>query len=154
VNAASGPVPERAVPAPGPAADRRSSASGAVSLEAVLVLPLLALLVSGLLEVAGVVRDVLVVHEAARVGARAAATSTGTAGVVRAARDAAPELTVRVEVDPASRRDGDLVRVSVSATRRLGPVTHQVRAVSVARVEPAVGTLGTAPPPAPSSDPP
>jgi Flp pilus assembly protein TadG len=106
-----------------------------------MVLPVLALLVLGVLEVAAVTRDVLVVHEAARAGARAAATSTGTATVVRAARDASPEVAVDVLVDPVTRRDGDLVRVTTSARRRVLGVPTTVRATAVARVEPAVGTV-------------
>jgi hypothetical protein len=131
---------------PAPAsAPVRPGQDGALTLEFVLVLPVLALLVAGLLGAVGIVRDVLILHEAARVGARAAATSTGTDAVVRAAREAAPELPdLRVTVSPTSRRDGDLARVGVEVDRRLGPVTHRLRAASVARVEPAVGTV---PPP-------
>jgi hypothetical protein len=114
--------------------------SGALSLEAVLVLPILALLVGGLLATVGLVRDVLVLHEGARVGARAAATSTGTAPVLRAVHDAVPELPdVRVQVTPTHRTDGELVRVRLEVDRRLGPVTHRLRASAVARVEPVVG---------------
>jgi hypothetical protein len=119
---------------------RRGPEAGALSLEAVLVLPVLALLVGGLLTTVSVVRDVLILHEAARAGARAAATSTGTDVPVRAAREAAPELPdVAVVVTPGTRRDGDLVRVRVSVDRSLGPVTHRLRASAVARVEPVVG---------------
>jgi Flp pilus assembly protein TadG len=106
-----------------------------------MVLPVLALLVIGVLEVAAVTRDVLVVHEAARAGVRAAATSTGTVTVVRAAREASPEIDVEVVVDPATRRDGDVVRVTASAHRQVFGVPTTVRATSVARVEPAVGTM-------------
>ena len=113
---------------------------GSLSLESVLVLPVLALLVVGVLEVAAVTRDVLVAHEAARAGARAAATSTGTAAVERAAREAAPELEVVVLVDPVTRRDGDVVRVTISSRRPVLGVPTTVRASAVARVEPAVGT--------------
>jgi hypothetical protein len=70
-----------------------------------MVLPVLALLVMGVLEVPSLTRDVLVAHEAARAGARAPATSTGTAAVERAAREAAPELEFVVLVDPVTWRD-------------------------------------------------
>lgn len=121
---------------------RHRDESGMLSLEAVMVLPVLALLLLVLLEVAGLVRDVLVLHEAARAGVRVAATTTGAAAPTEAARAAAPELSdVRVRVSPHGRRDGDLVRVEVSVTRRVGPVSHTLRARSVARVEPAVGRL-------------
>ena len=109
-----------------------------------LVLPILALLVVGLLEVAGLVRDVLLAHEAARVGARVAATTTGSDPVVTAAQEAAPELDLDASVSPVVRGDGDLVTVTVSAARAIGPVTHRIHAQAVSRVEPAVGT--TAPP--------
>jgi hypothetical protein len=118
---------------------------GVVSLEWVLALPLLALAVTGILEVAGVVRDGLLAHEAARAGVRAAATSTGTdaveAAVERSLRGAVHEVTV----SPRERSDGDLVEVTVVLERTLGPVTHRLDASATARVEPAVGT-GTVPP--------
>jgi Flp pilus assembly protein TadG len=128
-------------PAPGPAAGPRRTAreDGVLSLEAVMILPVLALLVVGLLEVAGLVRDVLLVHEAARMGVRVAATTTGSEPVRRAARDAAPELDLQVSVDPLARRDGDLVTVRVTTARRIGPVQHRVQARALARVEPVVG---------------
>jgi Flp pilus assembly protein TadG len=111
---------------------------GVLSLEAVMLLPVLALLVVGLVQTATLLRDVLLVHEAARAGARAAATSTGTAAPVDAAERAAPELDLVVIVTPPERVDGDLASVSVTARRTLGPVEHTVRATAVARVEPAV----------------
>ena len=107
-----------------------------------MILPILALFVVGLLQTAAVIRDVLLTHEAARAGARAAATSTGTASVVAAAREAAPELDLAVRVDPVRRGDGDLATVTVTADRTIGPVRHRIRASAVARVEPAVGTTG------------
>jgi hypothetical protein len=122
------------------------SDEGALSLEAVLVLPVLALLVTGLLGTVGMVRDVLILHEAARAGARAAATSTGAEPVAQAARLAAPELPdLQVVVTPARRRDGDLARVQVEVVRQLGPVTHRLRASTVSRVEPIVGKGGPGP---------
>jgi hypothetical protein len=132
---------------PGPTAARTSGSAraeaGSLSLESVLLLPVVALLVIGLLGAVGIVRDVLVLHEAARAGARAAATTTGNEPVARAAREAAPELPdLRVVVTPSTRRDGDLARVQVEVERRLGPVSHRLRASTVARVEPAVGGGG------------
>ncbi len=110
-----------------------------LSLEAVWVLPALALLVVGLLMAVGLVRDVLLLHEAARAGARTAATTTGAEPVLTAARAAAPELEMTVSVQPVARRDGDLARVEVRAARTIGPVRHALSARAVARVEPAVG---------------
>ncbi len=117
-----------------------SGESGALSLEAVMVLPLVALLVVGLLQVASLLTDQLLVHEAARAGARAAATTSGLGPVEAAAREAAPELDVLfVEVTPTRRRDGDVARVEVSTMRQIGPVVYDVRAGAAARVEPGVG---------------
>ena len=106
-----------------------------------MVLPVLALLVVVLLQLAALVTDVLVLHEAARSGARAAATTSGAGPVVAAVREAAPELEdLTVQVAPTVRSDGDLVRVEVRVTRSIGPVDHRLQAVAHARVEPAVGT--------------
>jgi Flp pilus assembly protein TadG len=118
-----------------------------LSLEAVMMLPILALLVMGLVETAVVIRDVLVAHEAARAGARAAATTSGAHPVTAAARRAAPELTIEVAVTPVVRGDGDIATVTVTARRRIGPVAHTIRARAVARVEPAVGTTARRPVP-------
>lgn len=114
--------------------------SGMLSLEAVLVLPVLALIVLGLIQVAALGRDLLVLHEAARVGARVAATTSGTSAPERAARAAAPELrSLTIAVTPPVRSDGDLVMVEVSAEHQLGPVTRTLSARAVAQVEPVVG---------------
>jgi Flp pilus assembly protein TadG len=111
-----------------------------LSLEVALILPVVALLVVGLIQVAALGRDLLVLHEAARVGARVAATTSGTGAPERAARAAAPELGgLVIEITPAVRADGDLVLVEVSAEHRLGPTTRTLRARSIARVEPGVG---------------
>lgn len=111
-----------------------------LSLEAVLVLPVLALLATLLLQVAVVLRDVLLVHEAARSGARVAATTAGSAAPTRAAREAAPELSgLAVSVTPAVRGEGDVVTVVVTATRSVGGVAHRIRGSAVARVEASGG---------------
>ncbi|MFU8840736.1 MAG: TadE family type IV pilus minor pilin [Nitriliruptoraceae bacterium] len=102
------------------------------------ILPALALLVVGLVLTLGLVRDVLLLHEAARAGARTAATSTGAEPVIAAARHAAPELDLTVHVHPVARRDGDLVTVRTHTTRTIGPIHHQLSARAVARVEPVV----------------
>lgn len=112
---------------------------GAVALEWVLTLPLLALAVAGLLEVGGVVRDGLLVHEGARAGARAAATSLERAPVEEAVAGAVGHLAPDVKVVPTPRRAGDVVEVTVRVERSLGPVTHPLTARAVARVEPAAG---------------
>jgi hypothetical protein len=120
-----------------PSSDDRQA--GVLSLEAVWILPALALLVVGLLLALGLVRDVLLLHEAARAGVRAAVVSSGADGVVAAARHAAPELDLTIHVDPVVRSDGDLVTVRVHTTRTIGPVDHRLSARAVGRVEPVVG---------------
>ncbi len=113
---------------------------GMLTLEVVLLLPVVAVLVIGLVQVAALGRDLLVLHEAARMGARVAATTSGADAPERAARAAAPELSgVVVDVAPAVRRSGDLVVVIVRADHRLGPVTRTLEARALARVEPVVG---------------
>lgn len=119
---------------------RRGDERGMLTLEVVLLLPVVAVLVIGLVQVAALGRDLLVLHEAARVGARVAATTSGADAPVRAARAAAPELSgLVVDVAPAVRRDGDLVVVIVRADHRLGPVTRTLEARALAQVEPVVG---------------
>lgn len=146
VRCATGPPALFARPSPATGGHRRGwpgsrSAEGALSLEAVMILPILALLVVVLLQLAALVTDVLLLHEAARSGARAAATTSGTGPVVAAVKEAAPELPdITVQVAPTVRGDGDLVRVEVRVTRSIGPVDHRLQAVAHARVEPAVGT--------------
>lgn len=141
------PVPNRAGYVGSGSVHRRGpwpvlrSSEGSLSLEAVMILPILAILVVVLLQLAALVTDVLLLHEAARSGARAAATTSGTRPVAAAVTDAAPELPdIKVQVTPTVRGDGDLVRVEVRVTRSIGPVDHRLRAVAHARVEPAVGT--------------
>lgn len=97
------------------------------------------LLVLLLFEVLGFGRDVLLVHEAARAGARVAATTASDADVVEVARAAAEGMPVRVTVTPAGRRAGDLATVEVRWTSTVGPFRPGIRATAVARVEPVVG---------------
>jgi Flp pilus assembly protein TadG len=126
-------------PARGPAPGVARDETGMLSLETVLVLPVLVLFAVGLLQVGGVVRDLLLVHEAARAAVRAAATTTGTIAAERAAREAAPELdALTVTVTPAARIAGDIVRVEVTVERTIGGARHTIAARAVARVEPTV----------------
>jgi Flp pilus assembly protein TadG len=152
----------RPEPRDGPAAapDRRpgcevpGTEAGFLSLEWVLTLPVLILLGSLLLAGGFLVRDVVVLQEAARVGARVASVTPGTAAADAAARDAAPELAaLDVRVTPATRSAGDDVEVVVASTRRYGPLSHRLTARSVARVEPVVtGVPATVPAPPPPGD--
>ena len=119
----------------------RGGEQGQAALELALCLPILALLLLALVQVAVVVRDQVAVVHAAREGARAAAvTGAGPGDAVAAARDAARLDPGRLTVD-ASR--GEVVRVTVhyrSPTdvplvgRLIGDVT--LRATAVMRSEP------------------
>jgi hypothetical protein len=133
---------------PTPPSDREG---GFLSLEYVLVLPVLASLLLLVLGVGALVRDVLVLQESARVGARVASTTGGDLAARWAVQDAAPELAdgpFTVRITPALRQAGDQVQVEVSAERRYGPFARQLRARSTARVEPIVdhGPTGPATP--------
>ncbi len=121
------------------APDAGAPDAGVVTLEAALGLGLVLLLVLLLVQTLAFGRDVLLVHDAARAGARAAAAVAGDAAAVRAAREAAEGLPIVVTVGPAARRAGDLAVVEVGVTSVVGPLRPHVRARAVARVEPGVG---------------
>ncbi len=112
-----------------------------LSLEWVLTIPVVVVIASLVVCAGFIVRDVLVLQEAARVGARVASTTSGDLPVRWAVNDAAPELAdgpLSVRVSPPQRASGDQVQVEVVAERRYGPLTQQLRARSTARVEPVV----------------
>ena len=91
------------------------------------------------LQVVGVVRDALLVHEAARAGVRAAATSQGSGAVVVAVDEAMGGRSHEVSVTPLTRQPGDLVTVVVRLETSLGPLRRDLSATVVAEVEPVVG---------------
>jgi Flp pilus assembly protein TadG len=135
-----------------------SGEGGFLSLEYVMVLPVLAVLLGIVLATGAVVRDVLVLQEAARVGARVASTTTGDLATRSAVHQAAPELAdgaLTVRITPGIRQGGDQVQVEVTAQRRYGPFDRQLRARSTARVEPIVdhGTTQPASPARPVAPP-
>jgi Flp pilus assembly protein TadG len=84
----------RSVPPPG-------DACGQASVELALVLPLVALLLLGLLQAGVVLRDQLLVVQAAREGVREASVSPLTERIETAARQAAPALAAKGPVTPA-----------------------------------------------------
>jgi uncharacterized membrane protein len=137
----------------GPAPNRAQDGdeAGFLSLEWVLTVPVVLLLAALVVAAGYLVRDVLVLQEAARVGARTASTTAGQQAVSAAVHDAAPELGggLAVAVTPQSRRPGDHVEVVVTTTRRYGPLSHRLVARSTARVEPILeggGPVGPAGP--------
>jgi Flp pilus assembly protein TadG len=112
---------------------------GSVTFETILVLPFVMLAMLACLQVVGVVRDALLVHEAARAGVRAAATSQGTGAVAAAVHEALGGRSHEVSVTPATRQPGDLVTVVVRMETSLGPLRQDLSATVVAEVEPVVG---------------
>lgn len=112
---------------------RAARERGAVALEAALVLPLVALVMVAVLQVGAVVRQALVVQDAARLGARIAATSGDAAvtAAVHAIVDGA-HVTVR----PRRRGPGDVVTVTVTAAVRVGGLVTEVRGRAATLVEP------------------
>lgn len=110
-----------------------------VTLEAAMGMAVVLLLVLLLLHVLAFGRDLLLVHEAARAGARAAATTSSEDEIVRVARAAADGTPVTVTVSPRGRRAGDLATVEVRWTSTVGPLRPTVRARAVARTEAVIG---------------
>lgn len=96
-------------------------------------MPLVALVMVAVLQVGAVVRQALVVQEAARLGARTAATSGDAAvtTVVHAVVDGA-----HVAVRPRSRGPGDVVTVTVTVAVRVGGLATDVRGRAATLVEP------------------
>src|SRR5712691_2134910 len=99
---------------------RRShpGATGTAAVEFALVLPLLLVIALALVQVGLVIRDRLLVEEAARAGARAAAVEDDPDAIAGAARSAAPDLdasALTVDVVRQGAR-GAPVTVTVSYT--------------------------------------
>ncbi|MEX0592854.1 MAG: TadE/TadG family type IV pilus assembly protein [Nitriliruptoraceae bacterium] len=112
-----------------------------MSLEAALVLPVVALVAWTLLQAAGVFVDALRLHDAARAGVRVAVTSHDDRDVSRIVAAVLPAVArdLDVSVDPALRRPGDLVIVEVRLLRTVGPLQHDLVARSAGVAEPILG---------------
>lgn len=118
---------------------------GQASVELALVLPLLALLLLAVIQVGLLVRAQLLVVQAAREAARAAAVDPGASAAQRAAEASSPLDSKRLVVKVGPRASpGSLVRVEVSYTaetevplvgRLIGDV--ELRANAAMRVETA-----------------
>lgn len=121
-----------------PDARRAEGELGVLSLELALTVPLVFLLVLVVFHAAAVARDAIAVQDAARVGARAAATTTSHDDVVAAVSEALGGRRARVSVVPRGRVPGDLTRVTVTLRARLGFRHVRLRATAVATVEPGV----------------
>lgn len=123
----------------GDGSSARGADRGAVTAEAAVVLPVLAVFALALLWVLVAAADHIRCLDAARAGARAAARSEPEAAVLAAARDAAPQ-GARVEMG----RAGELWRIRVEApTRGPGRLTLTLSAEAAALAEDVVG--GAAP---------
>ncbi len=126
------------------------SQRGSLTLEFALAVPVLALLVLATLQVTVLGRDALLVHEAARAGARVAATTLSDAEVHRAVATVLGGRASQVEVTPR-RRPGDLVTVTVTMAGGSGPFARPVTGRVVAQLE-AIAPRG-GPRPDPAGDP-
>lgn len=113
---------------------------GVLSLEFALTVPLVFLVVLVVFHAAAVARDTVVVQDAARVGARVAATTTSHDAVVDAVSEALGGRWASVGVVPRDRQPGDLARVTVKIRSRFAVRHVWLRATAVATVEPGVGT--------------
>lgn len=100
-----------------------------MALEGLLVLPLVALLLVGVLGTTAVVTEQLAVTQAARSAARAVSVS-GDPRVATEVAGGAGRVAVQVH--------GGVATVRVSATAELLGVRHTVSAVAAAPLEPAV----------------
>ena len=118
---------------------RPTREDGVLSLELALAVPVLFLLLLVVFHALVLCRDVLIAHDAARAGARVAATTVDHGDVVAAVAAAADGHDVQVSVVPRSRHEGELVRVEVTMRSTAGLRARTVRATAVAYVEPGVG---------------
>lgn len=121
-----------------PRGRNRGGEHGVLSLELALTVPLVFLLVLVIFHATAVARDAIAVQDAARVGARAAATTTSHDAVVAAVSEALGGREAGVGVVPRDRRPGDLTRVTVTLRSDLGFRRVRLRATAVATVEPGV----------------
>lgn len=107
-----------------------------------MLLPMVALCAFALLQLVTVGRDAVTVQEAARVGARVAATTHDDGRVRHAVREVlGPYRGARatITVQPPDRRSGDTVTVEVSFPSRFGPFEPVVGGRAVSRGEPILG---------------
>lgn len=107
----------------------RHGQDGAITLEAVLVAPVVALLVVGVLGLTAVTADQLVAERTARAAARAVAL-TGGPGAVTAALP--PDTTVTIA------RRGRAATVTVAVTGDVVGIAYRVVATATAPLEPVV----------------
>lgn len=122
-----------------PEAGGRGREGGSVTLETAVALPLVAVVLLGVLQLAGVLRDQLLVQEAARVGLRVATTTVTVPPVVDAVTGSVGTRTVTTRVTPRQRRPGDTVEVVVRLQGTVGPLRYTTTGRAGGRVEPGAG---------------
>lgn len=116
-----------------------SSQEGSLSLELALTVPALFLLMLVVFHAAVYARDALLVQDAARRGARVAATTLDDGAVAAAVRDGLDGRAAAVTVRPSPRGAGDVVRVTVTLQSRAIANAAPLTATAVSAVEPGVG---------------
>jgi Flp pilus assembly protein TadG len=98
---------------------------GQSTVEFALVLPVVLILILGLLQVAVLARDQIMVMGAAREGVREAIVTPDQGAINSAARSAAPGLNLDVKVTRGTER-GDPAKVNVSAPPAKLPIVGEI----------------------------
>lgn len=99
--------------------------NGQSTVEFALVLPVVLILILGLLQVAVLARDQIMVMGAAREGVREAIVTPDQGAINSAARSAAPGLNLDVKVTRGTER-GDPAKVNVSAPPAKLPIVGEI----------------------------
>lgn len=99
--------------------------NGQSTVEFALVLPIVLMLILGLLQVAVLARDQIMVMGAAREGVREAIVTPDQGAIASAARGAAPGLNLDVKVTRGTER-GDSAKVNVSAPPAKLPIVGEI----------------------------
>lgn len=111
----------------------RRTDDGQAAVEFALVLPILAVVLLAVLQIGVVVRNDLVLHHAAREGARAAAVSADPGRAARSAVERAVDLPVSVRVSSSSRTvTVTVVYVDPTDVALVGPVIGAVTLTATA----------------------
>lgn len=114
-----------AAEAPNRASVRAVKENGQSTVEFALVLPVVLILILGLLQVAVLARDQIMVMGAAREGVREAIVTPDRGAITSAARGAAPGLNLDVKVVRGTER-GDPAKVNVSAPPAKLPIVGEI----------------------------
>lgn len=118
-------MPALAVEATNQASVLAVKENGQSTVEFALVLPVVLILILGLLQVAVLARDQIMVMGAAREGVREAIVTPDQGAITSAARGAAPGLNLDVKVTRGTER-GDSAKVNVSAPPAKLPIVGEI----------------------------